>query len=208
MMQTALTVSTALLWIAVLALGAICFAMVRQVGILYERIMPAGALMIDKGPAVGSIAPVFELADIRGTPVKVGGIDASGKATLLFFLSPTCPVCKKLLPLLPSLQASEATPVNIVLASDGELDEHTRFARKHDLGRFPYLLSQELGLAYQIGKLPYAVLLDETGTVRAKGLVNTREHLESLFEAKERGVESLQAFVHGSARHEGHAQHV
>lgn len=116
--------------------------MVRQVGILYERIMPAGALMIDKGPAVGSIAPVFELADIRGAPVKVGGIDASGKATLLFFLSPTCPVCKKLLPLLPSLQASEATPVNIVLASDGERDEHARFARKHDLGRFPYLLSQ------------------------------------------------------------------
>ncbi|MBN3820481.1 methylamine dehydrogenase accessory protein MauD [Paraburkholderia sp. Se-20369] len=208
MMQTALTVSTALLWMAVLALGAICFAMVRQVGILYERIMPAGALMIDKGPAVGSIAPVFELADIRGTPVKVGGIDASGKATLLFFLSPTCPVCKKLLPLLPSLQASEATPVNIVLASDGDLDEHTRFARRHDLGRFPYLLSQELGLAYQIGKLPYAVLLDEAGTVRAKGLVNTREHLESLFEAKERGVESLQAFVHGSTRHAGHAQHV
>lgn len=178
MMQTALTVSTALLWVAVLALGAICLALVRQIGILYERIMPAGALMIDKGPAVGAIAPTFELTDIRGSQVKVGGFDASGKATLLFFLSPTCPVCKKLLPLLPSLQASEATPVNIVLASDGDADEHARFARKHDLGRFPYVLSQELGLAYQIGKLPYAVLLDESGTVRAKGLVNTREHLE------------------------------
>ncbi|EPS1221577.1 methylamine dehydrogenase accessory protein MauD [Burkholderia cenocepacia] len=210
MMQTALTVSTALLWVAVLALGAICLALVRQIGILYERIMPAGALMIDKGPAVGAIAPTFELTDIRGAHVKVGGIDASGKATLLFFLSPTCPVCKKLLPLLPllpSLQASEATPVNIVLASDGDADEHTRFARKHDLGRFPYVLSQELGLAYQIGKLPYAVLLDETGTVRAKGLVNTREHLESLFEAKERGVASLQQFVHGDHSHDAHAQH-
>ena len=169
MMQTALTVSTALLWVAVVALGAICLALVRQIGILYERIMPAGALMIDKGPAVGAIAPTFELTDIRGAQVKVGGFDASGKATLLFFLSPTCPVCKKLLPLLPSLQASEATPVNIVLASDGDADEHTRFAHKHDLGRFPYVLSQETGLAYQIGKLPYAVLLDETGTVRAKG---------------------------------------
>ncbi|KVL19765.1 methylamine dehydrogenase accessory protein MauD [Burkholderia sp. MSMB1826] len=210
MMQTALTVSTALLWVAVLALGAICLALVRQIGILYERIMPAGALMIDKGPAVGAIAPTFELTDIRGSHVKVGGIDASGKATLLFFLSPTCPVCKKLLPLLPSLQASEATPVNIVLASDGDADEHVRFTRKHDLGRFPYVLSQELGLAYQIGKLPYAVLLDETGTVRAKGLVNTREHLESLFEAKERGVASLQQYVHGAPRHDahdGHAQH-
>ncbi|MET3822774.1 methylamine dehydrogenase accessory protein MauD [Burkholderia sp. PvR073] len=210
MMQTALTVSTALLWIAVLALGAICLALVRQIGILYERIMPAGALMIDKGPAVGAIAPTFELTDIRGSRIKVGGIDAAGKATLLFFLSPTCPVCKKLLPLLPSLQASESTPVNIVLASDGELDEHTRFAQKHDLARFPYVLSQELGLAYQIGKLPYAVLLDDTGTVRAKGLVNTREHLESLFEAKERGVASLQQFVHGdhdNGGHEEHAQH-
>ncbi|WP_175726586.1 methylamine dehydrogenase accessory protein MauD [Burkholderia ambifaria] len=207
MMQTALTVSTALLWIAVLALGAICLALVRQIGILYERIMPAGALMIDKGPAVGAIAPTFELTDIRGSRIKVGGIDAAGKATLLFFLSPRCPVCKKLLPLLPSLQASESTPVNIVLASDGELDEHTRFAQKHDLARFPYVLSQELGLAYQIGKLPYAVLLDDTGTVRAKGLVNTREHLESLFEAKERGVASLQQFVHGDHDHGGHEEH-
>ncbi|RQS25274.1 methylamine dehydrogenase accessory protein MauD [Burkholderia sp. Bp8992] len=207
MMQTALAVSTALLWVAVLALGAICLALVRQIGILYERIMPAGALMIDKGPAVGAIAPTFELTDIRGSQVKVGGIDASGNATLLFFLSPTCPVCKKLLPLLPSLQASESMAVNIVLASDGDFDEHARFAQKHDVARFPYVLSQELGLAYQIGKLPYAVLLDETGTVRAKGLVNTREHLESLFEAKERGVASLQQFVHGDHSHDAHARH-
>ncbi|MBU9548686.1 methylamine dehydrogenase accessory protein MauD [Burkholderia multivorans] len=207
MMQNALAVSTALLWIAVVALGAICLALVRQIGILYERIMPAGALMIDKGPAVGAIAPTFELTDIRGTRVKVGGIDTAGRSTLLFFLSPTCPVCKKLLPLLPSLQASETTPVDIVLASDGDRDEHARFAQKHDLARFPYVLSQELGLAYQIGKLPYAVLLDETGTVRAKGLVNTREHLESLFEAKERGVASLQQFVHGDRDRHGHEEH-
>ncbi|WP_321912170.1 methylamine dehydrogenase accessory protein MauD [Paraburkholderia sp. J11-2] len=197
MMQTALAVSTAMLWAAVLALGAICLALVRQVGILYERIMPVGALMIDKGPAVGTFAPVFELADIHGRAVKIGGLDATGKATLLFFLSPTCPVCKKLLPLLPSIQASEATLVNVVLTSDGDLADHKRFVQKQQLERFPYVLSQELGMAYQIGKLPYAVLLDESGKVRAKGLVNTREHLESLFEAKERGVASLQQYVHG-----------
>ncbi|QBR03300.1 methylamine dehydrogenase accessory protein MauD [Paraburkholderia pallida] len=197
MMQTALTVSLVLLWAAVLALGAICVALVRQVGILYERILPVGALMIDKGPAVGALAPAFELGDIHSRPVKVGGVDATGKSTLLFFLSPTCPVCKKLLPLLSSIQASERTPLNVVLASDGDVAEHTRFAEKHRLGEFPYVLSQELGMAYQIGKLPYAVLLDETGKVRAKGLVNSREHLESLFEAKERGVASLQQYVHG-----------
>jgi len=31
--------------------------------------------------------------------------------------------------------------------------------------------------------------------VRAKGLVNSREHLESLFTAKELGVPSIQEFV-------------
>jgi methylamine dehydrogenase accessory protein MauD len=205
MMQTALIISNALSWAALLALGAICLALVRQVGILYERMMPAGALMIDKGPAVGAIAPTFELADIAGRAVKVGGMSAGGRNTLLFFLSPTCPVCKKLLPLLPSIQSREGA-TDVVLASDGDITEHAAFYRKTGLAQLPYVLSQELGLAYQIGKLPYAVLLDDQGKVRAKGLVNTREHLESLFEAKERGVASLQEFVHGKA-HEPHGPH-
>jgi len=201
-MQTALMISAALSWAALLALGAICLALVRQVGILYERMMPAGALMIDKGPAVGSVAPMFELVDIAQRPVKVGGLSAKRRNTLVFFLSPTCPVCKKLLPLLPSIQAREGA-TDIVLASDGDIDEHAAFYRKTGLSQYPYVLSQELGLSYAIGKLPYAVLLDDEGKVRAKGLVNTREHLESLFEAKERGVASLQEFVHGKQEH-GH----
>ena len=39
------------------------------------------------------------------------------------------------------------------------------------------------------------MLLDAGGVVRARGLVNTREHLESLFEADERGVGSVQEFL-------------
>jgi len=31
--------------------------------------------------------------------------------------------------------------------------------------------------------------------IRARGLVNTREHLESLFEAMERGVGSVQEYL-------------
>jgi methylamine dehydrogenase accessory protein MauD len=54
------------------------------------------------------------------------------------------------------------------------------------------VLSAPLGLAYEVAKLPYAVLIDGTGVVRAKGLVNTREHLESLFEAQERGIATIQ----------------
>jgi methylamine dehydrogenase accessory protein MauD len=57
------------------------------------------------------------------------------------------------------------------------------------------VVSTDLGLAYQVGRLPHAVLIDAAGVIRARGLVNTREHLESLFEAQARGVASIQEFV-------------
>ena len=46
-------------------------------------------------------------------------------------------------------------------------------------------MSEQLGRSYGVAKLPYAVLIDEAGKLSATGLVNTREHLESLFVAKE-----------------------
>jgi len=39
------------------------------------------------------------------------------------------------------------------------------------------------------------VLLDEHGVMVAQGLCNTREHIESLFEAKRLGVGSIQDYI-------------
>ena len=85
--------------------------------------------------------------------------------------------------------------MTIVLASDGDLQEQHRFIERNDLGDFPYVVSTDLGLTYRVGKLPYAALVDEHGVVRSQGLINTREHLESMFEAKELGVASVQEYV-------------
>ena len=57
------------------------------------------------------------------------------------------------------------------------------------------MISEQLGRSYGVAKLPYAVLIDEAGKLSATGLVNTREHLESLFVAKERGVSNIQQFL-------------
>ena len=67
------------------------------------------------------------------------------------------------------------------------------------LGRFPYVISPVVGMTYQVGKLPYAVLIDEEGVVRAKGLVNSREHLESLLVAEETGYASIQEYLDAGA---------
>ena len=40
---------------------AVIFALVRQVGVLYERVQPAGALMAGKGLKTGEESPVFDL---------------------------------------------------------------------------------------------------------------------------------------------------
>ena len=198
-MTTALVVSNVVLWIAVVALAGIVVALVRQIGVLYERIAPAGALMVSRGPEVGDPAPVVVADALAGGTRALGGPHPDGRSTLLFFLSPTCPVCKTLLPALRSIAREERRWLDLVLASDGPRVEHEAFVARHALEAFPYVLSAPLGVTYHVGKLPYAVLLDGAGIVRAKGLVNTREHLESLFEAHERGIATIQDFVHGEA---------
>ena len=194
-MQETLLISNIVLWILVAILGVVVFALARQVGVLYERIAPAGALMISQGPEVGEQAPEFSLETIDGAPKKLGGVPASGKSTLLFFMSPTCPVCNTLIPVLRSIKDAEQSWLEVVLASDGEVDTQKAFIADKQLEDFPYVLSTDLGMAYQVAKLPFAVLIDEKGVLRGKGLTNNREHLESLFEAMERGVASIQEFM-------------
>jgi methylamine dehydrogenase accessory protein MauD len=195
-MTEALLISQIALWVLLLVMAGLQLALLRQIGVIHERIAPMGALTLDKGPKEGENSPLFDLLDIKKRRVTIGGTNARGKSSLIFFLSPSCPVCKKMLPILKSSARTESSWLEIFLASDGEVTEHERFVKAQGLGDFPYILSQELGITYRVGKLPYAVLIDESGVIRAKGLINTREHLESLIQAKEMGVASIQAYLH------------
>ena len=203
-MINALIISNIVLWIVVLGLGILVLALMRQVGVLHERVAPAGALVGREGPRIGEAVPRFELTDWAGLPQRIGGPDPERRSTLLVFVSPTCPVCKTLLPLLDSVVRAERPGLRMVLASDGPRDEHDAFVGAFGLAARAYVLSHELGVAYQVGKLPYAALIDADGVLRAKGLVNTREHVESLFEAMAQGVGSVQDYL----RRDAGARHV
>lgn len=202
-MLEALLISNIILWVVVIALTAVVVALVRQIGVLHERVAPAGALVGREGPRIGEAAPRFELTDWSGQQRAIGGPDPERKSTLLVFVSPTCPMCKTLLPILDSVLRAEPPGLRLVLASDGPRHEHEAFVRAYGLAERVYVLSHELGMAYQVGKLPYAALIDAAGVLRAKGLVNTREHVESLFEAMEQGVGSVQDYLRrtAAARH-------
>jgi methylamine dehydrogenase accessory protein MauD len=190
--MTALSVAVAVLFILNIGLLAAVLALARQVGLLHERLSPVGALTLDHGPKIGQAAPLLYLNALSGEAITVGA--ATQRSQMLFFLSPTCPICKKLIPVLRSLATAERGTLDIILASDGDPAEHRAFWQREKLG-LPYVLSADLGITFQIGKLPYAVVIAPDGRVRSKGLVNTREQIESLLEADERGVPTMQEFL-------------
>ena len=181
-----------LLAAVVLLLVFAMFALARQIGVLHTRLAPAGALMTTTGPKVGEPAPVLSVPDINGDPVTIGG--ARELPQLVLFVSPTCPVCKELVPTAKSMAKSEK--LSLVFGSDGgQVKKHSDYASKMKIEKYPYIVSLELGMKFEVSKLPYAVLIDEQGVLRSKGLVNSREHLESLVESMRSGYESIQEYL-------------
>ena len=78
--MTGLIVAVSVLWVLVLVLAVAVFAVARQVGVLFERVAPMGALVTDSGPRVGEASPRFDLAALDGRAVAVG---AEGARALL-----------------------------------------------------------------------------------------------------------------------------
>lgn len=192
-----LTFAVILLWLVVVALIAVVFVLARQIGVLHERVSPVGAMISNAGPEIGAAAPRLALRNLTGADRTLG---EGPRSQLLFFLSPTCPICKALTPALRDIAAAEGDWLDVMLASDGKEETHRAFLAAERLAGFPYVLSSELGQTFRIAKLPYAVLIDGAGVVRAKGLVNTREQLESLFNAVETGIPSIQSLAAAAPR--------
>lgn len=188
-----LIASSVLQWAALCAGGIVLLGIARQVGLLHERSAPLGAMITDHGPGIGDKAPTFSIIDVKGQKRQIGGEDPAGQQTMLLFTSPTCPVCEKLLPIVKSVARAEG--INVMLISDGAEEEHKAFLAKNKLDGLPYVISAEIGMRFQVGKVPYGVLIDEKGVIKAKGLCNTREHIESLLEASRTGHASLQDYM-------------
>jgi methylamine dehydrogenase accessory protein MauD len=192
-----LIVSQVMLWIAVISLGIVVIALARQIGVLHERIAPVGALKIDSGPAVGDAAPPLVLATLGGSFVQIGLALAKGRAQLLLFVSPDCPVCKEIIPIAKSFARDER--VSVLYVSDGRTEDLRRFVDRLGLDAHAFVNSPEVGMRFGVGKLPYAVLIDDAAIVAASGLVNSREHFESLVVAKQMGLPSVQAYLRQQA---------
>lgn len=186
-------VSLWLLWGVVIILALTVLALARQVGVLHERVAPAGALLSGSGPGVGERSPRLEVHTLAGNAIAIGGNANASRALLLLFVSYSCPICKKLIPVAQDFSKSER--LEVLYVGDGDIAEQRKLLEQFRIDDRRFVNGPEIGLAYRVDKLPYAVLLDETGLICAKGLVNSREHLESLIIARETGYATLQSYL-------------
>lgn len=193
-----ISISLTLAWLTIILLAVILFALARQIGLLHERMPGVGAMVVDNGPQAGDPIPFFEVEDWHtGQHVVLGQIDKTSQGTLLLFVAEGCPLCKRIAPLAGMFSQQEQ--LELVVVSDEEPPiAKTLFSRLSALpGRF--INDSRIGRGMQVGKVPYAILVGPDGTLQAKGLVNSREHLESLVVARDTGVKSLQDFLNNEA---------
>ncbi|HMA52550.1 MAG TPA: methylamine dehydrogenase accessory protein MauD [Magnetospirillaceae bacterium] len=186
-------ISQAVLWGVVILLSLTVLALARQIGVLHERVAPAGALINGAGPGVGEQAPRLEVHAIAGNAITVGASLAKGKAMLMLFVSQTCPICKKLIPI--ALDFARSERLDVLFVGDAEISEQKKLITQFGIDEHCFVNGPEIGMTFRVDKLPYAVLLDDEGVISAKGLVNSREHFESLIIAKETGYATIQSYL-------------
>jgi methylamine dehydrogenase accessory protein MauD len=180
-------------WIMIAGLCVALAALARQIGVLHMRVAPAGALTAARGPAVGEKAPRLDLTTLDGASVSIGKALAKGRKQLLLFVSPACPICKELIPVAKSFVRREN--LDIVFMGDDDAADLRAMVVRSGIQGMALVNDAFAGKTFHVDKLPHAVLIGEDGTILSKGLVNSREHLESLVVSHEMGVASVQDYL-------------
>ena len=199
-MSGPLIASYVVLWILFVVLSVVVLAMVRQIGLLHRRIEPFGARIGQPGPDIGAEVPPFDHVDLTGRRISLGS--ERGRKTLMVFVSPTCSSCKDLAPAIRSIARSERGSMDTILVSDGSDEAVRRFVDDHKLRRLPMVTASDTLEQYGVHSTPYALLIDASGHVETKGIVNSLEQLASLVNAGSLGTDSVESYVESLPRQE------
>jgi methylamine dehydrogenase accessory protein MauD len=175
------TASYVVLWCLVVVLCIVVVALARQIGTLHLRLGPRGALEIDdEGPPLGESPQPLEGMDRAGGRVAIGG---PGRRQLILFVSPTCRVCDAVLPAVPVVaRAGGLSPLIVTDSTEG-----LEMVLDKSIG-VRVVSAPAAASAFSVPGTPYAVFLDDSGTVRAKGTVNNLEQLEGLADTAARRI--------------------
>ncbi len=180
------TISYVVLWGLVLLETVLLVLLLRALGELRQQLKLAlgtpGAqepnLEIG-GLEVGERAPSFTATDQHGNTIQLD--DWQGHCRLLAFISATCSTCQKTIGFLNDLLQSERDLQVLVVGMDHDWTTNREMAKKSH-AQMP-VLTTDTDVArqlYHVRMISVVFALDERGVIRAKKLVNEREHLDDL----------------------------
>lgn len=118
--------SYVVLWIAVVVLGLLVLALLRQVGVLHARLQPMGAHFAGEGPPLHEPAPA------------AGPFPYDAPLTLVAFTSRTCEVCAELRPSMGTLER-QYRDVRLVEVESGPSTQST--FRAFNVSNTPYFVA-------------------------------------------------------------------
>ncbi len=167
-------ISYIVLWALVIVLILLVILLYRQLGIMY---LGSAEGVSRDGLTPGVKAPDFSLKDQYDNPQRLS--DYRGRPTVLLFGSPHCSPCRILLPQLHDW--SKAHPeVGVLWLNAASEEESLKFVSDtgSTLPIAPYTPQENLMDKYKVRVTPFMFLIDESGVVKVKGLVNTKAGMD------------------------------
>jgi methylamine dehydrogenase accessory protein MauD len=181
--MTFLTIATAIQFVLLLGLAIVVLSLARQVGILHERLSPAGMSRAREAIQVGQAVPELALDSISGARVSFAG----GPSALLF-VSSECPICRSVLPafeaVLPESDYQGFWVADGLPGPSGEVPDYGRYAEEHHVDEDRLLISQELGLTLGVRQLPALVLLDAEQRLVARETLSGPRQVAALMDSR------------------------
>ena len=184
------------LWAVVVLQGFFILFLYREVGLhLLNR---AEAISRD-GLKIGLEAPEVSLPDALSEGALTLG-DFRRRPQLVIFGGPQCTACHELLPDMIQF-AADQDQVEVVLISSSDLEASRNYAVRNNFRKIRVLADpdQKLYAAFGTRVTPFGFLVDGQGAIRAKGLLNHRDHIELVLgmASREMGVPASELGARG-----------
>lgn len=164
-METALVISSVLLWLFVLANILLTLALVRRINANTPK---------PEGLPAGALAPEFKAERLNGETVTLATYTSPGHKVALLFLSTHCAPCREILTTLKEQRAAtRQAGIELVLVSGDEREDTEALVAELGLD-YPLLIaprtSNPFFADYKIALTPSFCLLNQQGKVRASGI--------------------------------------
>lgn len=154
-------------------------AVLRQLGVIHQRIRPTGPGLGD-GPTPGATYQGLELEHVAGPPASAA---AEAPITIYAYVTPGCSLCDGLFEHVAAYVRQKASPlVTFALTTDAGREEAQAYASGRPLA-CPLMRHPRFGSHYTIPGSPYAIALRRDGSdglMLTAGVVNTLEQFEDL----------------------------